>query len=120
MIEGKDGDNPQNFEWKSLASIIVEEGNIRIEKKDHVKTIILSTPFKERSKKLWELSVVIKVLGKSVGYRALCIRLETIRNAAKPLRIIDKEIDFSLVRFSTQSNNLHALVGILWLFLVTA
>ncbi|KAJ4835709.1 hypothetical protein Tsubulata_027003 [Turnera subulata] len=55
----------------------------------------LSESFKERLEKRWDYTVVVKLLGRTVGYCTLCGRLQTLWKPSRPMKIVDLEDDFS-------------------------
>lgn len=61
--------------------------------------------------------VIVKLLGRTMGYRALCSRLESLRGMCKGFSVIDLENDFYLVRFKTETDAHHALTQGPWTIL---
>lgn len=52
----------------------------------------------------WRRSLVIKVLGKSVGYKALCSRVEQLWRLRGEITLLDLGKDYFLVKFDLQED----------------
>ncbi|KAJ8772224.1 hypothetical protein K2173_027401 [Erythroxylum novogranatense] len=107
----------EDVPWMSMDEVDFEEGDINIVDKGKGPDIELSEPFKLRLQKPWDQSAILKVLGRSVGYRTLCARLKMLWKDAKPFRLIDLENDFFLVQFSSMTDYLRALTDGPWTIL---
>lgn len=59
--------------------------------------------------KPWQYTVVVTLLGRRIGYRTLCNRLETIWSSTQGFSVIDLENDYYLVRFRTERDVEFAL-----------
>lgn len=62
-------------------------------------------------------AVVVKLLGKSIGYEALCNRLEALWGGSQGFSVIDLENNFYLVWFRNESDAHHALTQGPWTIL---
>ncbi|CAK7326574.1 unnamed protein product [Dovyalis caffra] len=76
VTDEKESEPSQAFKGQSLEDIKVEDEDIIVTEINHGWTIELSIPLKDRLKWSWELSVVVKVLGISIGYKTLCLQLK--------------------------------------------
>ncbi|KAJ4830203.1 hypothetical protein Tsubulata_050505 [Turnera subulata] len=83
-----------------------EEGDIVFVDSEVGQGIELSETFKSRLAKQWSNSVVVKLLGRLIGYKALCSRLQ--------FRVIDLVNNYYLVRFQRATDCVHALCGGPW------
>ncbi|KDO38991.1 hypothetical protein CISIN_1g039962mg, partial [Citrus sinensis] len=63
--------------------------------------------------KPWMNAVVAKLLGRTIGYRALCNRLNDLRKMSQGFSVID----FFLVRFKTEGDAHYALTQGPWTIL---
>lgn len=59
--------------------------------------------------KPWQYTVVVRLLGRRIGYRTPCNRLETIWSSIQGFSVIDLENDSYLVRFRTERDVEFAL-----------
>ncbi|KAL4272707.1 hypothetical protein GQ457_13G011180 [Hibiscus cannabinus] len=59
-------------------------------------------------------SVIIRLLGKSIGYRALLNRIQTLWNPIGELQLIDLDNEYFLVRFAVEEDFAHVLTGGSW------
>lgn len=64
--------------------------------------------------KPWQYTVVVKLLGRHIGYKALCNRLETLWNSTIGFSIIDLENDYFLVRSKREGDAEYALTQGPW------
>ncbi|KAJ4845048.1 hypothetical protein Tsubulata_010841 [Turnera subulata] len=100
--------------WALEEEVEVEDGDILIEEGENGENIVLSATFKQRLEKPWEKAVIVKLLGREIGYRALQAKIRTIWNPTGPFKIIDLENNFYIVRFWDSSDYYHALTGGPW------
>lgn len=77
-------------------------------------SIAFSMRVHEQLIKPWKNSVVVKLLGRHIGYRALCNRLELMWSLTPCFSIIDLENDFYLIRFMNKGDADYALTYGLW------
>lgn len=59
--------------------------------------------------KLWLNAVVVKLLGRSIGYRVPCNGLDTLWSMTEGFSVIDFENNFFLVRFKNEGHAQHSL-----------
>ncbi|KAL4324061.1 hypothetical protein GQ457_11G028370 [Hibiscus cannabinus] len=60
-------------------------------------------------------SVIIRLLGKTIGYRALLNRIQTLWNPIGELQLIDMENEYFLVRFANEEEFVKVLSGGPWI-----
>ncbi|KAK9031717.1 hypothetical protein V6N11_056007 [Hibiscus sabdariffa] len=77
--------------------------------KDGVPFIDFSMRVQELANKSMEYALVLKLLGRHVGFSILYNRLLSLWNPEKPIRLTDIENDYYIVKFSSQSDYLAAL-----------
>ncbi|KAK9207991.1 hypothetical protein WN944_000342 [Citrus x changshan-huyou] len=65
----------------------------------------------------WKNSVVVKLLGRTIGYRALCARLNVMWKSAMGFSLIDLENNYYLVRFRSVGEAMDALTKGPWLIM---
>ncbi|KAJ4824142.1 hypothetical protein Tsubulata_043915 [Turnera subulata] len=110
------GHGSEEFEdtWEEEAEPEVEEGDIVITENEGGPVMKLSTTFKSKLKKPWDNAVVIKLMGKRIGYRVLKSKIHTMWKPRSTFRLIDLENDFFIVRFKDKTDALQALMGGPW------
>ncbi|KAJ4844626.1 hypothetical protein Tsubulata_031965 [Turnera subulata] len=86
-----------------------EDGDIKFVAGKYGPAIRLSEAFKERLERRWDFAVVVKLLGRPIGYRTLCTRLQALWKPTRSIKIVDLENDFYLVRMDYEEDYYHAL-----------
>ncbi|XP_052288754.1 uncharacterized protein LOC107176124 [Citrus sinensis] len=131
--EGTDEDNPPLVTYKetlvgdsqyrvagiggSEADWEFEEGDV-IENHDGVMpSISFSARIQEKLIQPWKNSVVVKLLGRNIGYKALCARLANMWKPSMSYSVIDLENNYFLVRFRNVGDALDALTRGPWIIL---
>ncbi|KAJ4844177.1 hypothetical protein Tsubulata_045764 [Turnera subulata] len=79
-----------------------EDGDIVVYEEPGGTVVELSEAFKSRLERPWRLAVVVKLLGRSIGYRVLIIRLKACGIQPDRTRLwiwLKKELDFQCVLF---------------------
>ncbi|CAN1157945.1 hypothetical protein LINPERHAP2_LOCUS21848 [Linum perenne] len=82
-----------------------------------IKTLCLSNDFKENLCKPWSSSVVVRLLGKNLGYAYLCHRLHAISKPVGQLHIVDLDKNCFMVKFANDQDYFKALIGGPWMIL---
>ncbi|KAJ4836132.1 hypothetical protein Tsubulata_022221 [Turnera subulata] len=110
------GHNAETIEelWEEEAEPEAEEGDIVISDGEGGPFMKLSESFKTKLRKPWENAVVIKLLGKRIGFRVLKSKIQNLWKPRSPFRLIDLENDFFIVRFKDNSDTMQALLGRPW------
>ena len=67
--------------------------------------------------KPWKVTVVIKLLERSIGYKVLCNRLDSLWSKTQRFTMIDLKNDFFLVKFKTKDDAYYALIQGPWTIL---
>ncbi|XP_047943131.1 uncharacterized protein LOC125189962 [Salvia hispanica] len=89
----------------------VEPGDVEINRSGPVPKIRLSTGLKE---KLTQFSIVVNLLGRTIGYKALCLKLRQIWNM-QGTEVVDMGCGYFLVQFLKQEDYLAAVLEGPWL-----
>ncbi|KAJ4823758.1 hypothetical protein Tsubulata_038975 [Turnera subulata] len=92
----------------------VEEGDITIVEGERGPSLILSDSLSSRLNRPWERVVIVKLLGRSIGYKALGAKLMAMRKPVGPIYIIDLEFNFYVVKFSNEEDMHRALLEGPW------
>ncbi|KAJ4845334.1 hypothetical protein Tsubulata_049293, partial [Turnera subulata] len=93
------------------------EGDISFVAGKYGPVVRLSEGFKERLERRWDYAVVVKLLSRTIGYRTLCARLQTLWQPTRSLKVVDLDNDFYLVRFDCEEDYFKALVGGPWVIM---
>ncbi|CAN1170989.1 hypothetical protein LINPERHAP2_LOCUS29303 [Linum perenne] len=94
--------------------IPVGEKDILPAVRDGIKSLNLSDEFKDKLCKPWSNTVVVRLLGKSIGYSYLCHRLHAIWKPFGNLHIVDLDRNCFLVKFANEQDYFKALTGGPW------
>lgn len=78
-------------------------------------SLVLSAKEEQRIKKPWMDGVIVKLLGRKIGFKALETRLKQLWVQQGIMSIIDQNNDFFLVTFSHEDDLNHALTEGPWL-----
>lgn len=89
--------------------------DVVIERKGFLPAISFSQKVHSQLVKPLESTVVVKLLGRSIGYKVLCNRLEALWNMSYDFSVIDLENNYFLVRFKRDSNAQHVLTQGPWI-----
>ena len=81
----------------------IETEDVIIERDDSIPSIVFSQKVHEQLIKLWQATVVMKLLGHMIGYKALASRLETLWPNIGGFSIIDLDNGYYLVRFCSKN-----------------
>ncbi|KAI9093564.1 hypothetical protein K1719_027013 [Acacia pycnantha] len=88
---------------------IVEDKNRKFPKFE------FSSKFKQRLYKAWRKSVIVKLLGRSIGYKALLTRLQSMWAKKGVVRLIDIGHGFYVVKMINKQDYQNALTGGPWM-----
>ena len=121
--QGVDGDNPPpvSFRDKLLETrmemeeefmgkeedIDIDIGDVVIEREGFLLAISFSQKVHSQLVKPWQSTVVVKLLGRSIGYKVLCNRLEALWNMSHGFSVLDLENNYFLVHFKRESDAQH-------------
>ncbi|KDO44000.1 hypothetical protein CISIN_1g046515mg, partial [Citrus sinensis] len=92
----------------------LEEDDVTFREEEPVPFIAFSSRVHERLVEPWENSVVVKILGRNLGYRVLSSRLNRIWSSTIGFEIIDLGNDYFLIRFNNKKDVEYALTEGPW------
>ncbi|KAJ8751290.1 hypothetical protein K2173_016471 [Erythroxylum novogranatense] len=93
--------------WLEDEPITIEADDIRLISSELGGGILLSQQLKSKPDQQWSHTVVVKLLGRRVGYRVLSTRLRSLWQPKGPLKIVDMDHDVFLVKFLEEEDFLH-------------
>ncbi|CAN1160034.1 hypothetical protein LINPERHAP2_LOCUS23068 [Linum perenne] len=108
-LSGALPDQPPPHAW-----ICVGENDFTPVISNGVRGLRLSREFKEKLCKPWSNTVVIRLIGKSVGYSYLYNRLKSMWKPSSSMQVIDVDLNFYIVRFGDEKDYFRALTGGPW------
>ena len=82
--------------------------DVTISEKGSIPSISFSKKIHAQLVKPWMNAVVVKLLGRTIGYRALWNRLNDLWKMSQGFSVIDLENNFFLVRFKTEGDAHYA------------
>ncbi|CAN1795056.1 hypothetical protein LINPERHAP1_LOCUS20483, partial [Linum perenne] len=97
--------------------IPVGEHDITPQITNGLRSLSLSKEFKDKLCKPWVNTLVVRLLGKSIGYSYLCHRLRSMWKPANPIHIIDLDKGCFMVKFGDEHDYFKALTGGPWMIL---
>ncbi|CAN1170302.1 hypothetical protein LINPERPRIM_LOCUS321 [Linum perenne] len=97
--------------------IPVGEQDIVPQIKDGIRSLKLSQEFKEKLCKPWASTLVVRLLGRSIGYSYLCHRLRSMWKPISHMHIIDLDKGCFMVKFADEQDYFKDLTGGPWLIL---
>ncbi|KAJ4837060.1 hypothetical protein Tsubulata_038326 [Turnera subulata] len=103
--------------WEDEGEVEVEEGDVFVNEIDGVQMVELTDAFKARLDKPWERAVIVKLLGRPIGFCALQNKIESLWRPRGPYKIIDLAYNYYIVRFWEESDFQHALIDGPWMIL---
>lgn len=128
--QGADGDNPSPLSFRDMLMDMqeqsdsgkfgrkddweLEEDDVTYREEESMPFIAFSSKVHERLVEPWENSVVVKTLGRNLGYRVLSSRLNMIWSSTTGFEIIDLANDYFLIRFNNKKDVEYALTEGPW------
>ncbi|XP_006469095.2 uncharacterized protein LOC102629728 [Citrus sinensis] len=101
----------ETMEWE------FEEGDVIENKDGPLPSIYFSDRVHEKLCAPWKNSVIVKLRGRTIGYRTLCMRLNTMWKTTMSYSVIDLDNNYFLVRFRSASDAIDALTKGLWIIM---
>ena len=86
-------------------------------KDGHMPSISFSDRIHKKLCEPWKNSVIVKLLGRTIGYRTLCMRLNVMWKTTMTYSVIDLENNYFLVRFRSASDAVDALTKGPWIIM---
>ncbi|XP_024035663.1 uncharacterized protein LOC112096450 [Citrus clementina] len=94
-----------------------EEGDV-VERNDGtLPSISFSDRVHAKLSKPWKHSVVVKLLGRNIGYKTLCTRLHALWRTTMTYSVIDLENNYFLIRFRSAGDAVDALTKGPWIIM---
>ena len=94
-------------EWKKNGDVTVgDDGSMPV--------IKFSKWIQDKLIKPWQNSVVVKLLGKNIGYKALCNQLKVMWHQIHDFSVIDLENNYFLIRLKSSEDAIYALIEGPW------
>lgn len=137
--QGKDGDNPHplSFRFKLMETeggvadepigkedflsrddeIEFEMDDVVIEKEGILPCISFSRRVPDQFVKPWQTTIVVKLLGRMIGYEALYSRLDSLWANTRGFSVIDLENGYYLIHFINNEDARFALAQGPWIIL---
>ncbi|KAI9096289.1 hypothetical protein K1719_026008 [Acacia pycnantha] len=98
--------------------LILQQGDVSIGLKGNIPTVDFATHVLESLNQKMGLAVVVKLMGRKVGYRQLQTQLQYMWKPVGQLKIIDLDDDRFLVRFKDDMDYRNALLNVTgWIIL---
>ncbi|CAN1132958.1 hypothetical protein LINPERHAP2_LOCUS7365 [Linum perenne] len=107
VVRGYDSPSPNDDQ----AWIPVGANDIVLTASNGIKALNLSEEFKEKLCKPWSNSVVVRLLGRNIGYTYLCHRLRAIWKPVGNMHIVDLDRNCFMIKFSIEQDYFKALTG---------
>ena len=95
--------------------IDIDIRDVVIEREGFLPAISFSQKVHSQLVKPWESTVVVTLLGRSIGYKVLCNRLEALWNMSYDFSVIDLENNYFLVRFKREFDAQHVFTQGPWI-----
>ncbi|XP_050217898.1 uncharacterized protein LOC126668761 [Mercurialis annua] len=95
----------------------VNPDDVLVFKNESTPSIAFSDRVQEELSKQWKTTVVVKLLGRPIGYRNLCNLLESMWNFTQVFDVIDLENNYFLVRLKNGGDVEAVLIGGPWVML---
>lgn len=91
-----------------------EPGDVMVGEDGTMPTIVFSKRVHDKLIKPWQNSVVVKLLGRNIGYKVLCNRLKVMWPTIHDFSVIDLENNYYLVRLHSPEDAVYALTEGPW------
>ncbi|KAJ9189613.1 hypothetical protein P3X46_000882 [Hevea brasiliensis] len=99
-----DGDGKESKD-NSLSS-----SDFSVDTSGKIPKIILSERAREHLIRPWKYAVVVRLLGRSIGYKSLCSQIESLWRPNGEYKVIDLSNDYFLVNLSQKFDYVHVLL----------
>ncbi|EEF45695.1 conserved hypothetical protein [Ricinus communis] len=102
--------DPHTVSYKEDKALTVKEGDIVILTKSGQPAIILSRQLSQYITHPCKQSIVVKLLGRPIGYNMLCSRIKALWKSISFLKVVDLDNNYFLIRFSHEEDMNLALI----------
>ena len=99
------------------ANFVIDEADVKLFHDDGIPGILFSDRTQRLKVESLKNSVVVKLLGKSIGYRALWTRIHAPWNPVGEIKIVDLDNDYFIVKLNSHKDYLNAFTGGPWVIL---
>lgn len=79
--------------------------------------LTISEKLEEHAQQAWKFAVVVKLLGKSIGYALLNPKLRALWNPTTDFKVVDMENGFFVVNFKNSDDMNYTLMGGPWVII---
>ena len=93
------------------------EDDVEIRLDGTIPSISFLKKVQDQLTKPWQRSVVVKLLGRYIGYNTFMSMLETMWSDSKGFSVIDLEKDYFLVKFQEETDVVDVLTKVPWVVL---
>lgn len=100
-------------EQPSMDDVDFDEGEVVVRKGGRIPVIEFSDQLEENLARCWSKSVISKLLGRRIGYRALESRLQSMWNFDS-FKVLDLGNKYFLIKFCSNAGFQKALLDGLW------
>lgn len=95
--------NPRQFDLDGIPEEVESDNEDTTKEFDpECPRIVITKEEKARIRRPWRRTLIIKLLGKTIGYNLLLRRLEAMWKLESPMELIDLDQDYFLARFEAQ------------------
>ncbi|KAH9704483.1 reverse transcriptase domain-containing protein [Citrus sinensis] len=101
-------DTEMEEEWE------FEPGDVTVGDDGTMPVIKFSKRIQDKLIKPWQNSVVVKLLGRNIGYKVLCNRLKVMWHQIHDFSVIDLENNYFLIRLKSPEDDVYALTEGPW------
>ncbi|KAL9450871.1 hypothetical protein AB3S75_012583 [Citrus x aurantiifolia] len=92
----------------------IADEDVIIETDGRIPSVVFSQKMQEQLIRPWKNTVIVKLLGRSIGYRSLCNKLESLWRAERGFTVIDLENYYYLVSFGAEEDGEFVLTQGPW------
>ncbi|KAJ4823350.1 hypothetical protein Tsubulata_021995 [Turnera subulata] len=114
MVTGKGAEKISIDPWIDEGEVEYEDGDVMIMEKNGQQVVALSEAFRSRLRKPWERAVVVKLMGRAIGFKTLQSKLHTLWQPKGLIKLIDLENNYFAVRLWEEEDYFKALLEGPW------
>ncbi|KAJ8765061.1 hypothetical protein K2173_010538 [Erythroxylum novogranatense] len=117
VVTGQTSSDSTSSAWPTESPINIEDGDITIVPGTFGPGIELSHTFQTRLNQQWEQAIIVKLMGRKIGYTTLKTRLTTMWKLSGPMKIVDLDNEFFLINFLDAEDYDYAITQGPWVLL---
>ena len=103
--------------FNEAANFVIEDPDVKLFHDGGVPAIVFSDRAQKLMADLMKNAVVVKLLGKSIGYRTLWTRIHALWNPLGEIKIVNLDNNYFIVKLNSYKDYLNALMGGPWVVL---